>query len=186
LLSSVSVVEFQNDTTSDVITLEFVPQLLNQLQNPALLTAEKLSIDPLNPLMPYFDKEGKLGDALSGSVYHKGDLITNSKDQLFVFIIQWIDCTMVMGNNPYALQPYMFTLAIFEEKLCRTIQASGYHKFLPRSKDPAAQNQGKNQGDNARNYHAQLYKALDSFTTTAGRSNQTTHWGARLHCWGWK
>ena len=40
--------------------------------------------------MPYFDKEGKLGDALSGSVYHKGDLITNSKDQLFVFIIQWI------------------------------------------------------------------------------------------------
>ena len=68
----------------------------------------------------------------------------------------------------------MFTLAIFEEKFRRTIQASGYHKFLPRSKDPAAQNQGKNQGDNARNYHAQLYKALESFTTNAGRSNQTT------------
>ena len=60
------------------------------------------------------------------------------------------------GNDPYALQPHMFsTLAILEEKNCRTIQASGYHKFLPRSKDPAAQNQGKNQGDNARNYHAQ-------------------------------
>jgi hypothetical protein len=88
--SSVSAVELQNDTTCDVNTFEFVLQLWNQLQNPALLTAEKLSIDPLNPLMPYYDKEGKLGDALSGSVYYKGDLITNSKDQLFVFIIQWI------------------------------------------------------------------------------------------------
>ena len=67
-----------------------------------------------------------------------------------------------------------FSLAIFEEKFRRTIQAWGSHKFLPRSKDPAAQNQGKNQGDNARNYHAQLYKALESFTTTAGRNNQNT------------
>ena len=136
--------------------------------------------------MPYFDKEERLGDALSGSVYHNGDLITNSKGRLFVLIIQWIKCATVTGNDPYALQPYMFSLAIFEEKFRRTIQAWGSHKFLPRSKDPAAHNQGKNQGQNARNYHAQLYKALESFTTTAGRSNQTTGRGARLHYWGWK
>jgi hypothetical protein len=49
LLPSVSTVEFQDGTTSDVITFEFVPQLLNLLQYPALMTAEKLSIDPLNP-----------------------------------------------------------------------------------------------------------------------------------------
>jgi hypothetical protein len=66
LLPSVSTVEFQGGTKSDVITFEFVPRLLNLLQNPALMTAEKLSIDPLNPLMPYFDDEGRLGDALSG------------------------------------------------------------------------------------------------------------------------
>jgi hypothetical protein len=86
LLPSVSTVEFQDGSTSDVITFEFVPQLVNLFQNPALLTAEKLSIDPLNPLMPYFDEKGRLGDALSGSVYPNAyaDLITDPNSQFFV------------------------------------------------------------------------------------------------------
>ena len=43
------------------------------------MTAEKLLIDPLNPLMPYFDEDGRLGDALSGLVYCNAyaDLIMN-------------------------------------------------------------------------------------------------------------
>ena len=171
LLPSVSTVEFQDGTNSDVITFDFVPQLLNLLQNPALMTAEKLSIDPLNPLMPYFDREGRLGDALSGSVYRDAyaDLITNPNNQLFVPIIQWIDRTTVTGNDRYSLKPYMFTPAIFKEKFRRTIQAWGYHGFLPRSKASSAQNKGKNQGDNVRNYHQQLYKVLESFTTAGPR-----------------
>ena len=172
LLPSVSTIQFTNGrSSSDVITFDFVPLLLNLLQNPALMTADKMSINPLNPLMPYFDEQGRLGDALSGSVYCNAyaDLITIPNSQFFVPIIQWIDRTTVTGNDRYVLKPYMFTPAIFNEK-----QAWGYQKFLPRSQDPAAQNQGKNQADNARNYHTQLYKALESFTTTAGRSNQTT------------
>ena len=171
LLPSVSSVTFQDGTLSDVITFDFVPQLLNLLQNPALMTAEKLSIDPLNPLMPFFDEEGRLGDALSGSVYRNAyaDLITNPNRQLFVPIIQWIDRTTVTGNDRYSLKPYMFTPAIFKEKFRRTIQAWGYHGFLPRSKASLAQNKGKNQGDNVRNYHQQLFNVLESFTTAGPR-----------------
>jgi hypothetical protein len=123
LLPSVSTVVFQDTTTSDIITLDVVPKLLNLLQNPALMTAEKLSIDPLNPLMPYSDEEGRLGDALSGSVYHNvyADLISNPNRRLFVPIIQLIDRTTVTGNDQYSLKPYMFTPAIFKEKFRRTI-----------------------------------------------------------------
>jgi hypothetical protein len=74
---------------------------LNLLQNPALMTAEKLAIDPLNPLMPYNSPDGRLGEALSGSVYRNAyaRLITNPERQLFVPIIQWIDRTTVTGND---------------------------------------------------------------------------------------
>jgi hypothetical protein len=58
----------------------------------------------------------------------------------------------------------MFTPAIFKEKFRRTIQAWGYHEFLPKSEDSSAQNKTKSQGDNVRDYHAQLYKVLESFT----------------------
>jgi hypothetical protein len=59
----------------------------------------------------------------------------------------------------------MLTPAIFKEKFRRTIQAWGYHGFLPKSKDSSAQNQSKSQGDNVRDYHAQLYIVLESFTS---------------------
>ena len=63
----------------------------------------------------------------------------------------------------------MFTPAIFKEKFRRTIQAWGYHGFLPRSKASSAQNKGKNQGDNVHNYHQQLFNVLESFTTAGPR-----------------
>jgi hypothetical protein len=81
------------------------------------------------------------------------DLITDPSSQFFVPIIQWIDRTTVTGNDQYSLKPYMFTPAIFNKKFRRTIQAWGYHWFLPRSKASSAQNKGKNQGDNVCNYH---------------------------------
>ena len=63
LLPSIATVQLSNSTISDVITFEFVPQLLNLLQNPALMTAEKLAIDPLNPLLPYHSLDGRLSEA---------------------------------------------------------------------------------------------------------------------------
>ena len=67
------------------------------------MTADKLAIDPLNPLMPYYiSPDGRLGEALSGQVFDSAyaQFITKPNCQLFVPIIQWIDCTTTTGNDP--------------------------------------------------------------------------------------
>ncbi len=53
----------------DVIVFDFVPQLLRLLQNPKLMTADNLLIDPKNPLLSYASPNGEIGDSLSGHVY---------------------------------------------------------------------------------------------------------------------
>jgi hypothetical protein len=81
-----------------------------------------------------------------------------SSCQLLVPIIPLIDCTSMTKNNIFSLKPYMFTPVIFTESFWRTIQAWGYHGYLPKSKTSTAQNQTQLQGDNIWNYHAQLKK----------------------------
>ena len=131
------------------------------------MTADNLLIDIQNPLEPYSSSEGRLGDAISGSVYRDAyqRMITDPTRQLFVPIIQWIDRTSVTGNSRFSLKPYMFTPAIFKETFRRRIQAWGYHGFLPKPKLSSAQNRGMKQGDNIRNYHDQLHAVLKSFIT---------------------
>jgi hypothetical protein len=84
---------------TDVITFQFAPQLLSLLQNPAIMTAHNLILDPLNPLQRYKPPHGRLGEACSGTVYQDAyaRLITNPSTQLFVPIIQWIDQTSISG-----------------------------------------------------------------------------------------
>ena len=167
LLPSVLPVNVPHGPPCDVIAYEFAPQLLNILQNPSVMTAENLLIDFLNPLKPYESPDGRLGDALSGSVYRDAyqRMITDPTRQLFVPIIQWIDRTHVTGNARFSLKPYMFSPAIFKEEFRRKIQAWGYHGFLPKAKLSSAQNQtSMKQGDNVRNYHSQLYAVLRSMT----------------------
>jgi hypothetical protein len=81
----------------DVICFDFFAQLLSLVQNPSITKAENLAIDINDPLKPYFELKGSnvLGEALSGSVYCKAynQLINDPEKQLFVRIIQWIDCT---------------------------------------------------------------------------------------------
>ena len=154
-----------------VIVFDFVPQLLRLLQNPKLMTADNLLIDPKNPLLPYASPNGEIGDSLSGHVYRDAykRMISNPEHQLFVPIIQWIDRTTVTGNDRFSLKPYMFSPAIFKETFRQTIQAWGYHGFLPKQKTSSAQNQTQIQGNNIRNYHAELYAVLHSFTTAGPR-----------------
>ena len=171
LLPSVVNVTVPYGLPRDVIVFDFVPQLLRLLQNPKLMTSTNLLIDPKNPLLPYASPNGVLGDALSGQVYQDAyqRLITNPERQFFVPIIQWIDRTSVTGNDRFSLKPYMFTPAIFKEKFRRTIHAWGYHGFLPKAKVSSAQNKTQIQGDNIRNYHAELYAVLQSFTLAGPR-----------------
>ena len=171
MLPSVRAVEVPHGPPIDVITYDFASQLLSLLQNPTLMTANNVLIDLMNPLHPYTSPDGRLGEAISGTVYRDAylRLITNPQRQLFVPIIQWIDRTSVTGNDRFSLKPYMFTPAIFKEPFRRTIQAWGYHGFLPKPKTSSAQNQVKRPGDNIRNYHAQLNAVLQSFSNAGPR-----------------
>ena len=171
LLPSVRRVDVPHGPPCDVITFDFVPQLLQLLQNRTIMTQENLLIDVQDPLRPYTSPEGVRGEALSGQVYQDAyqRLVTNPQRQLFVPIIQWIDRTSVTGNDRFSLKPYMFTPAIFAEPFRRTIPAWGYHGFLPKPKTSSAQNQTFKLGDNIRNYHAQLQIVLSSFRTSSSR-----------------
>ena len=171
LLPSVTVVSVPHGPPQKIITYEFAPQLLHLLQNPKIMTTENLLIDLQNPLVQYQSPNGELGDALSGSVYRNAysRLITNPAREFFVPIIQWIDRTHITGDGRFSLKPYMFTPAIFTETFRRRIQAWGYHGFLPKSKKSSAQNKKETLGNNMRNYHAQLYAVLQSFTTAGPR-----------------
>ena len=171
LLPSVYTVACPHGSDCDVIAFDFVPQLLSLLQNRDLMTQSNLVIDMENPLARYESIDNVLGEALTGQVYRDAydRLITDPSKQLFVPIIQWIDRTSVTGNDRFSLKPYMFTPAIFTESTRRTIQAWGYHGFLPKHKVSSAQNQVQRQGDNIRNYHAQLQAVLSTFTAAEPR-----------------
>jgi hypothetical protein len=112
-------------------------------------------LDFQDPLNPYKSCNGLLGKSFSGSVHQKvySRLITNPSCQLLVPIIQWID--HASRNDRYSLKPYMFTPSIFTELFWRTIQAWGYHGYLPKSKTSTAQNQTQLHCDNIWNNHAQ-------------------------------
>jgi hypothetical protein len=177
LLPSVISVAVPHGAPCDVIDYDFAPQLLNLLQNPAVMTAESLLIGIQNPLKPYESPNGRLGNALSGSVYRDAyrHMITDPIRQLFVPIIQWIDRTHITGNGRFLLKPYMLTPAIFKEEFRRKIQAWGYHIFLPKTKLSSAQNQSsRKQGHNVRNFHAQLYEVLRSFSTAGPQLRNVT------------
>ena len=88
----------------DEVVFDFVPQLLHLLQNPKLMTADNLLIDPKNPLLPYASPNGEIGDSLLGHVYRDAykRMISKPEHQLFVPIIQWIDRTTVTGNDRFS------------------------------------------------------------------------------------
>ena len=97
LLPSRVPLTFADGTAGDVIVFNFVPQLLNLLQNLKIMIQQNLVIDVNNPLVPYYANttDQRLGEALSGSVYNDAyaRFITHPQQQMFVPIIQWIDRT---------------------------------------------------------------------------------------------
>jgi hypothetical protein len=58
LLPSVHWVDVPHGPPCDVITFDFVPQLLQLLQNRTVMTQENLLIDEQDPLRPYTSPEG--------------------------------------------------------------------------------------------------------------------------------
>jgi hypothetical protein len=76
---------------------------------------DNLVLDMQNPLQQYTSPVGNIGEALSGLVYREAysKYVKHPERELFVPIIQWIDCTSVTGNDRFSLKPYMFSPAKF-------------------------------------------------------------------------
>jgi hypothetical protein len=99
LLPSVQPVPTQNETSCNVIAFDFVLQLQRLLQNCRIMIQDNLMLDMQNPLQQYKSLNSNIGEALSGSVYREAYLkyVKHPEWELFVPIIQWIDCTSVTG-----------------------------------------------------------------------------------------
>jgi hypothetical protein len=132
---------------------------------------DNLVLDIQNPLQQYTSPDGNIGGALSGLVYREAysKYVKHPERELFFPIIQWINCTSMTGNDRFSLKPYMFSPAKFTEKFRRSIEAWGYHGFLPKSRASSAHNQIQPQGDNHCKWHAQLKVVLHTFTTANDR-----------------
>jgi len=169
LLPKIETVMLPHGPPSEVVTFDFVSQLLALLQNKSLMTADNLAIDINRPLQPFKSKDGCLGEPLSGSVYKAAypKFVNDPTKDFFVPIIQWIDRTHITGNERFSLKPYMFTPAIFKEECRRRIEFWGYHGFIPKRKDTQAETRLRQTGDNLRNYHAELKAVLSSLQTAA-------------------
>jgi hypothetical protein len=83
--------------TLNVICYDFVPQLLSILQDKEMMTSDNLVLDPMNPLAMYKPKNGRLGEALSGSVYQQmhDEYVTDPSRQLLCPLISYTDATSV-------------------------------------------------------------------------------------------
>ncbi|KAI2492859.1 hypothetical protein MHU86_21672 [Fragilaria crotonensis] len=111
----------------DVIVFDFVPQLLRLLQNPKLMTADNLLIDPVNPLLPYASPQGELGDAISGQVYRDAyeRMITNPERQFFVPIINGLTAHLSPAMIAFLEAIHVYA-SNFKEPFRRKIQAWVY------------------------------------------------------------
>jgi hypothetical protein len=100
--------------TMNVICYDFVPQLLSILQDPKIMTGNNLMLDPTNPLAMYKPPDGKLGEALSGSVYQEmyHHLVTDPSMQLLCPLICYTDSTQIDSLSRFSLELFLFTPAL--------------------------------------------------------------------------
>ena len=107
--------------TLDVIYYEFVPQILSLLQDKELMSAENLVLDSTNPLAKFVPQEdGRLGEALSGSIYSKlyDLLIMDLTKQLLIPLIFYTDATQIDVLSRFSVEPLLFTIAILSYAAC--------------------------------------------------------------------
>ena len=98
----------------NIISYDFVLQLLSILQDKEMMSSDNLLLDSTNPLSMYKPKDGRLGDALSGSVYQKmySEMVTDESKQLLCPLICYTDATTVDSNSRFGVEPFCFTPAI--------------------------------------------------------------------------
>ena len=104
-----------NTSTVDIVSFDFVSQLLRIVQNPELMTQNNLLLDIDNPTIMYTSPDNIISDALSGSAYketfqkahasHHGNL-----PLLVVPICAWGDTMHIDTYGLFELEPWSSVL----------------------------------------------------------------------------
>jgi hypothetical protein len=108
--------------TLDVICYDFFPQILSMLQDKELMSSDNLVLDPTNPLAKFAPQDGRLGEALSGSVYSKlyELLVKDATRQLLIPLIFYTDGRQIDTISWFSFEPFLFTIAILSHSArCR-------------------------------------------------------------------
>jgi hypothetical protein len=150
--------------TMGVICYDFVAQLLSLLQDKSLMTEKNLLLDPKDPLAMFKPEDGKLGEALSGSMYRETykALVTDPTRQLLVPLATYIDGTTIDTLSRFTVEPYTFVPLIFNYK--RRCRADIWRPFgyVEQLNSKVTSTERKLTGAHkVRNYHAQLSGMLE-------------------------
>lgn len=158
-------VQVEDGVTSEVIVFDFLPSALSILQDRSKLRKEHCVLDWNNPLAKYVPPDGRIGEALSGSVYQENHhRFTNpSRPTLCIPCIGWFDRTHVTSNGRFGLQPFMITFAIFTEEYRRHLEAWMVLGYMPAHDTSSAEKGTLKPGQTLRDYHKQLGVMLESF-----------------------
>lgn len=150
-----------HDSISDVVCFDFAPALLSMLQDEALMSTNNLVINELDPLSMFIPKDGRLGEAHTGSRYRElYEELAQGHNQLLVPIILYLDGTIIDSKGHIELCPVSFTTTLLTEKARRDAGAwrlLGYVPDLNRGRSSAmnavANSQSSQKGRTTRNFH---------------------------------
>ncbi len=165
LLPVVQTVQGPHGPPSQVVVLDFVPQLISLLQSWSLMIQENVVLRFTKSPWPVSESWWTAGwsavrKCLSTSLCSI-DYQSRPSTSCSHHPVDWSNVSYWKWQ--IFSQTLHFTLALFTEKFRRAIKAWGYHGFLPKSKTSSVQNQTQLPGENIRNYHAQLNTVLESF-----------------------
>ena len=165
LLPSVIPVFLGDQKTVDVVVFEFAPTILAVLQDCTKMIQANLAIDIDNPLAKYVPPDNMLGEAMSGTVYQSNfdRFIKDPTKDFVVSLICWFDKSHVTANGKFTLQPYMFTLAIFNDGFWHTLPAWSVMGYMPAFQFSTAYRSKMKPGEFLRGYHKQLDAIFKSY-----------------------
>ena len=106
-----------------------------------------------------------LGEAMSGTVYQSNfdRSIKDPTKDFVVSLICWFDKSHVTANGKFTLQPYMFTLAIFNDGFRHTLPAWSVMGYMPAFQFSTAYRFKIKPGEFLRGYHKQLDAIFKSY-----------------------
>ena len=142
-----------------------VPQLLSILQNKEMMSADNLVLDPNAPLAMFQPNDGRLGEALSGSVYQRlySDLVTNPSKQFLCPLIIYTDAAAVDSLFRFLVEPLVFTVAVLSQDARSKANAWRPLGYVQQLKSSLRSDEHILSGDaKSRNYHAQLSAMLET------------------------